>query len=276
MKIGSLTPEQIAYIEEQAQSQSVNEIAEHLNVKVNRVISVIQKKRNVLKQDGERRRDNQIMAELVSRPFYSGLKKQFSATELDYFNQEWISTVKQFNSDLLPTEETELKDLLILEIMKDQALAQNMQLKSRRETLLKSLSRVEATMVNGVFDRDTQNLLNQIKSEIDRCEQKMNVNLENFKTLTNKSTESRKALAASRSQRITKIQNAKTNFTEWLRAIQDHETRKIIGKEMQTMKLAMENETGRLGEFHNFADGKPEIPLLSSETLADKDLDQYE
>lgn len=260
-----MTTAQKDFIRKNIGSHSIDDIAKALGVSIKAVMSCVDRIRRQIKLETEQRRDSNIREDLLAKPFYPILKRQFNSVDLEFFTREWIATIKQFNEDLYPTEEAELKDMIVLEIMKNHALQTNMDLKQRKDILGRSLARAEAE------SQLDMGVITNIKVEIQRAEESSKQNLAHFKDLTEKSKRAREALSASRQQRVTKIQDAKANFTEWLRAIYDNENRERVAREMELMKMALHREEERLGSFTEFADKKIDIPLLNSETVALKE-----
>jgi hypothetical protein len=76
-----------------------------------------------------------------------------------------------------------------------------------------------------------------------------------------------KSMKATRDSRVKVAENSRQNFTMWLRQIiEDKDTRKELGLYLEKMRIATEFEIRRLSEYHKYADGALDQPLLNAET----------
>lgn len=75
------------------------------------------------------------------------------------------------------------------------------------------------------------------------------------------------SLKATRDQRIKKIEDSKTTFAGLLRALDDEELRKRMGDDAELMKLAKDKSKKKLSEYHLFANGELDQPLLTPESI---------
>lgn len=268
------TVEEREYVRQNMMTMTVEAMATHLNLDLKMVNYIIEKIRIEERRALEDKKNVEIIDSLTCKPFYAQLRRQFSKEEIDFFKYEWVQTIRQFNEDLLPTEENELKDMIILEIMKGQALRKNLELKKRKDVLQVSLTQSQILNQPTTENRILQG---ELRTEIENCIKMEQDNMRHFKELTEKSAAMRKALSASRQQRVTRIMNARANFSEWIRAIQDNENRSRVAREMELMKMSLQKEEERLGKFVKFADKKMDVPLLNSDTAFDKEFeDNYE
>ncbi len=80
-----------------------------------------------------------------------------------------------------------------------------------------------------------------------------------------------KGLKATREDRIKRLEDSKTSISNWIGyLLNDKELRKKVGIKMEKMRIAMENEQERLGEYHEFSDGISDIVFLNHETVKDE------
>ena len=78
-----------------------------------------------------------------------------------------------------------------------------------------------------------------------------------------------KDLKMARSERIKRVDDAKTTFSGLLKLLMDDEQRKQVGTDAEIMKMAMENSRNKLAQYHKYEDGKVDQPFLNHETLVD-------
>jgi hypothetical protein len=75
-------------------------------------------------------------------------------------------------------------------------------------------------------------------------------------------------MKGTREQRIKRLEDSKQSFISWIaNLMQDPETMKRYGIEMEKMRLAMVKEQGRLSEFHRYEDDTIDQPFLTPDTV---------
>ena len=80
-----------------------------------------------------------------------------------------------------------------------------------------------------------------------------------------------KDLKGTREQRKRVADDAKTNFSMWMRQLDELETREAEGFDMAVQAIAADKARKRLSEFHEYEDGEVDQPLLNSETVIDEE-----
>lgn len=207
--------------------------------------------------------------ELLTKSFYQTIRKQLSATELDYFTKTWVETIMQFNNDLLPTEEAELREMILLEILQNRMMSETYILNMRKDRL-----EIELTKLKGLPpDRDTTKATASIRADMESVISRARDNMKQYKDLGDRLNKMREALNASRKNRSDSLQSAKQSFGQWIALIQDYEIKKRVSHEMEIMRMAMEKEQDRLGSPYKFANKQTDLPILSPETVEGKDVD---
>jgi ribosome maturation protein Sdo1 len=75
-------------------------------------------------------------------------------------------------------------------------------------------------------------------------------------------------MKGTREQRIKRLEDSKQSFISWVaNMMQDPETMKQYGIEMEKMKMAMLKEKERLSAFHKYEDGLVDQPFLTPDTV---------
>jgi hypothetical protein len=266
-KRGSLSSSDMAFIEKNVDKMSPSQIASQINRTITPVKRYIERNR-LGKQYAQAREmgdktETIILKELKRKPFYDLLRKQLSIAELDYFNNMWISILDQFNGDLFPSEELELKELILLDISKDRMMIDQKNLLDDREAYKKLLF---TEMQLDPEDRD-KDQVRFLRAEISAINDRTQSLVKSVRELTDKSDRLRKALKASREQRYKDIDNAKVSFSGWLKTLTKPELRAIVAKEMEIMRIAMEKERIRLAQYITYENNEIDKPILSSETV---------
>jgi len=266
-KRGALSTKEMEFIRANVGVMEPAVIAAHLNRNPEPIIRYIARNRvgktfEEIKGEAEKT-EQQIFTQLKSKSFYKNLKEQLSIAELDYFADHWVSLVLQFNGDLAASEEMELKELLILEILKNRETASEY----GRMQLLDSLqSQIRDEMKKPLGVRD-QELIGNLSSQASSIKVASSAYIKNFKDLCDRAEKMRKALHASRQDRVKHLENAKVDFVAFLRLLEEHGEKIKVGKEMEIIRASKEKEQRRLASLHTFSDGKVDRPILSAETL---------
>lgn len=265
----NLTKADFEFIRENAAKMPIQEIAKHLDKSSRVVISAIEKHRfrdlNLFSEVDKQR----VVETLRMKPFFKLLRKQLSQDELEIFVTEWVNITLQFQEDLLPTEESELRDLITLSIMKNRILEENRQLMDKRMVLEEHLKQQQSLGPAG-----SKEFIVQCRSDINEVHSIIDRNIKNFKELMQREEAARTNLNASRGQRIKKIDDARQNFTNWLRLISEYESRTKVGREMDIVRQSMEKREKQFGEFTSYADGKIDMPVLNELTADGKEFEE--
>lgn len=269
-KRGNLSLKEMAYIKKNVDNKSAAEIAATLNRTVAPVKRYIEANRLGKKylqalQVGDKT-ELILLNELKKKPFYRMLKHQMSDLELEYFQESWISILKQFGGDIFASEELELKEFIMLEIIKNRMLTEKKLALLDKESLKKELH--QQTLLP--YMQQDREQVRYIRSEINAVEAKINNYVKEFQSLATKTDMIRKALKASREQRLHKIDQAKVNFGTWIRQLTDPEIRGKIARELEIMRLAMEKSKYELGQYITYSNKEVDKPILNSETVGEK------
>lgn len=266
-KRGALGNADMKFIEDNVDKLTVDEIAKILNrnrdpilrhIKMNKLGAAFNKVREV----GEKT-PKDVLRELRGKKFYTNLKSQITLDELYYFDDHWVAMVTQFNGDLLPSEEMELKELLILEILKNRENASERRRLEEKDILERALA-VELKLPRDERDRDN---IAQIRAQLSAITIASREYLKGLKDLCDRAEKMRRALHASRQDRAKTLDNAKADFVSWLKSLEDYRTKIRTGREMEILRQAKEKERRRLSEFHTYITKEVEQPILNADTV---------
>ena len=84
--------------------------------------------------------------------------------------------------------------------------------------------------------------------------------LDNVKQIT-------KELKGARSDRIKTIEDSKSSFAGFLKSLEEKEVRNRVGEDIEIMRMAKDQSKKNLAEYHKYADGYVDQPLLTPETV---------
>lgn len=263
---GRLKLADMRFIKNNVDKLPPDKIAEALNRKLEIVLNYIQKEKLgnaykdvVLAGDVP---ESEILRELRLKTFYKDLKNQLLAAEVSYFEDHWVSMLAQFGGDIMASEEMELKELLVLEILKNRESAAEkarLELKAQLEKELR-----QERLQGKLADRDVMRDLNQ---QILNCAAASSTYIKNFKELCDRADKMRKALHASRQDRVKSYENSKVDFVSWLKALEDHSQKLKVAREMEILKQAQDKERARLYQNHKYANNEVSIPILNEDSV---------
>jgi hypothetical protein len=266
VKIGRLSKSEWHYIEEHADDMTPDEIAKNLGREADPVIKY-------LKRIGKTENKVQAMSvqaeyDIKSRPYWRELKAQFSEDELEIFLYHWVQIVAQFRKDVLATEELQIVDTIKLEVLMNRALREQQETMNTVRQLDEEASREKARQSE---DQDKEYIFS-IERQIASLRAAKESLSREYKDLQTKKASLYKDLKATREQRIAKLENNKSTLAGLIEKIlRDPDFFDEQGKDIEKMRMAMEMEVKRLGDYHKYDDGEVDIPLLTPEVVENLD-----
>jgi hypothetical protein len=195
-------------------------------------------------------------------PVWKDLERQFTKEELNMFLFHLGRIISQFRDDVYPTEEMQVIDTIKLEILMNRCLSQQQKSMETIRSLEQSL-----LIERGQEDKNPAEIANlERQIAIMRAAQE-SLNSD-FKDMLNRKNSILKEMKATRDARIKHLESNKHNFLSIIRRIvEDRDFRTRLGRDMEKMRLATQVEYDRLSEYHIFADGQADQPLLTPENL---------
>lgn len=267
-KSGKLSLEEEQFIRDNVDKLPIKEIAEHINrtevpvlryMRENNLISVemdsIESARTILR------------SKLHTREYWTEIKKQFTPDELICFEADWTRLMLQFKEDLQYAEELELKQFITLEILINRNLTERQIFREEAEKLQKLLDK-EYEVDESI--RDITRIAN-LEAQLSCARTAIPSYMTEYAKLLEKRQNITRDLKATRDQRIKRIDDSKTTWTGFLKALDDETIRSRVGDDIELMRLAKNKARDRLSELHEYVDGKFDRPILNSETI---ELDQ--
>lgn len=259
MKKGRISKEEERIISRLIDSVTVEDIAQKLDRDVQSVEQFIKRKFRVGLTNEE------VAAySLESRPYWTELTSQFTGDELELFKYHWSRIIAQFKDDVFPTEELQVVDVIKLEILMNRCLKSNKD-NLNEMNLIDNMIRDERSKDKDQQDRDyLMNLERQVAS-LRASQESLN---RDYRELQTKKASILREMKGTREQRIKRLEDSKQSFTSWVAMLmQDPETLKRYGIEMEKMRLAMLKEKERLSAFHKYEDGQVDQPFLTPDTV---------
>lgn len=271
-KRGALSTPEMEFIKQNATILDVKQISEQIGKSVETIRKYAYKANITIKdkdgQDGDTR-TIRLRKLLKSREYWSEVQKMFDPDELKMFEDLWIKLYKQFDEDVLPTEELQINKHITLEITKMGFLKKVRTIQKQVEATQKTLDEEYAKP----SDQKNMDAIKTLLTMIDRLEANQLEFNKQIIAIVDKQKDTEKALKGSREQRVKEYIDAEKNWTNAVRILENAEIRDQIGKHIEIMKAAQELEQHRLYDFHTFADGTLDRLVLNSDSvmLGDKD-----
>jgi hypothetical protein len=259
MRKGRISKEEERFISNNIDNMVVEDIAKALDRDVESVDSFIKRK---LKKGISL--EEAAAFSLEDRPYYEELKQQFTEEELELFSYHWSRIIAQFKDDVFPTEELQVIDVIKLELLMNRCLKSN---KDNIQTisLYEGLLKEERSKDKDQQDIDyILNLERQLAS-LRASQESLN---KDYRELQTKKANMLREMKGTREQRIKRLEDSKQSFISWVaHLIQDPETMKRYGVEMEKMRLAMAKERERLSSYHKYEDDTVDQPFLTPDTV---------
>jgi hypothetical protein len=261
MRKGRISKEEERFISKSIDHMTIEDIAKELDRDVDSLEQFVKRKlKHGLSVEEE------VAFSLEDRPYWIELKTQFTEDELELFKYHWSRIIAQFKDDVLPTEELQVIDVIKLEILMNRCLKSNkdnISLLTTYDQLLKK----ERSLEKDQQDQDYIINIERQSASVRASQESLN---RDYRELQAKKASMLREMKGTREQRIKRLEDSKQSFTSWVaHLIQDPETMKQYGIEMEKMRLAMLKERERLSAFHKYDDGTVDQPFLTPDTAQD-------
>jgi hypothetical protein len=261
MKKGRISKDEERTIGRLINSLTVEDIAKQLDRDVESVDNFVKRKFKVGLSNEEA-----AAYSLEDRPYWIELENQFTPSELELFKYHWSRIISQFKDDVFPTEELQVVDVIKLEILMNRCLKSNKDNLNEMTTLEKMLADERAVDKD---QRDHDYVLN-LERQLASLRASQEALNRDYRELQSKKASMLREMKGTREQRIKRLEDSKQSFTSWVaHLMQDPETLKRYGIEMEKMRLAMLKEKERLSQFHQYEDGQIDQPFLTPDTIID-------
>ena len=248
-KRGKLSVDEMDFIRQNCFDLSIEEIANNLN----RTTAPVQKFID----------DEHLLVELRGRYYYQELRKQFNDAELIFFEHQWIDYFRQFSEDVTHTEEMEILEVIRTEVLINRGMEDRQEVMQNIERLNKL---IDDEMEKPSAMQDTVALAS-FQTQLGAAISSKSAYINEHEKLLTKKERLLKDLKGTREQRKRNADDAKTNFSSWLRQLDDKDLRKKEGFDMEVHRVAAEKALDKLSEYHEYEDGVVDQPILNADTL---------
>lgn len=261
MKKGRLSKEEIRFISASLDHMTIEDIAKKLDRDSESIDSFVKRK---LKRGLSL--EEEVAFELEDRPYWIELESQFTNEELELFKYHWTRIIAQFKDDVFPTEELQVVDVIKLEILMNRCLKSNKD-NINEMNIIDKFIKDERALDKDQRDQDYIMNLERQAAALRASQESLN---RDYRELQSKKASMLREMKGTREQRIKRLEDSKQSFVAWVaNLMQDPETLKRYGIEMEKMRLAMMKESERLSAYHKYEDGGIDQPFLTPDTVKD-------
>lgn len=263
-KRGKLSNGEMDYIRQNCFDLSIEEIADNLN----RTTVPIQKfidKENLKARDLTD--EEHLLINLRQRYYYNELRKQFHDSELIFFEHQWIDYYRQFSEDVTHTEEMQILEVIRTEVLINRGMED-------RQEVLQNVARLNQLIDDEIRKptdmQDTQAIAS-FQTQLGAAMASKSAYINEHEKLLTKKERLLKDLKGTREQRKRNAADAKTNFSAWLKQLDDEQFRKREEESMEINRLAANKALKALSDYHTFEDGGVDQPFLNADTVKDEE-----
>ena len=271
MKRGRFALSEEQYIRDNIYEKTLQEIANVLN-RDYKTIERFMKRNDMVPftREETEREEAGLKSKLYKRSYWGQVKAQITAEELEYFEDSWINFMQQFNEDILYSEEMEMKEWIILEILKNRSMKDRMKhieeaekLEEKRDALLDDDRKTG--------DNKWVDLISAYTDQILSIRNSMTAYSTEHVKFLDKSSNIAKNLKAIRSERIKRIEDGKSTFSGYIKMLESDKARRQVGAEMEIMRHAKDVAKAKMGELHTYVDDTVDRPFLTPEIVLEND-----
>lgn len=262
-KTGRLSRSEMKLIAESAATMSDDQIATMLHRNVATIKKFIENNGIRDGEDGPNVESAKyLIKSLREKSYYKSIKKQLSQEELSLFEDRWVDTVKQFEFNIRPTEEIQLKQSIMLDISLDRIMIERKQL-SNEITRINEI--IDAELKKTKVERDSLKVQRLIE-ELNYCRGNLKDSAKTHKDLLAEHRNLQTQLQAARVQRVDKIEKASKNWSNYLKMLDEEDFKRMANNDAEAYRMAQSNSRARLYEFVQYDDGTVDIPVLNAES----------
>lgn len=190
-----------------------------------------------------------------------------SDPEIIFFEHQWIDYFKQFNEDVTHTEEMQILEVIRTEVLINRGMEDRQEAVKNIERLNKL---IDDEMSKPEVMQDTQAIAS-FQTQLGAAFASKSAYINEHEKLLTKKERLLKDLKGTREQRKRKSEDAKTNFSAWLKQLDDIQVRKREGMDMEINRIAANKAVEEMSEYHKYEDGVLDQPFLNADTVKEEE-----
>ena len=263
-KRGKLSTSEMNFIKQNCFDLPIEDIARNLNRTTAPIQKFIDKENLKMRNMTD---DEHLLVELRGRYYFQELRKQFADSEIIFFEHQWIDYFKQFSEDVTHTEEMEILEVIRTEVLINRGMED-------RQEVFKNIERLNKLVDNEMEKpsamQDTVALAS-FQTQLGAAISSKSAYINEHEKLLTKKERLLKDLKGTREQRKRNADDAKTNFSSWLRQLDEKALREKEGCDMEVHRVAANKAVDKLAGYHEYEDGTVDQPILNADTLIEED-----
>ena len=263
-KRGKLSTSEMNFIKQNCFDLPIEDIARNLNRTTAPIQKFIDKENLKMRNMTD---DEHLLVELRGRYYFQELRKQFADSEIIFFEHQWIDYFKQFSEDVTHTEEMEILEVIRTEVLINRGMEDRQEVFKNIERLNKL---IENEMEKPSAMQDTVALAS-FQTQLGAAISSKSAYINEHEKLLTKKERLLKDLKGTREQRKRNADDAKTNFSSWLRQLDEKALREKEGFDMEVHRVAANKAVDKLAGYHEYEDGTVDQPILNADTLIEED-----
>ena len=266
-KRGKLSNSEMNFIRQNCLDMPIEDIAKQINRTTEPVQKFIDKENLKMRNMTD---NEHLLVQLRGRYYYKELRKQFTDGELIFFDHQWIDYFNQFSEDVTHTEEMEILEVIRTEVLINRGMED-------RQEILRNIERLNGLIddeMSKPLDMQDMTAIASFQTQLGGAISSKSAYINEHEKLLTKKERLLKDLKGTREQRKRKADDAKTNFSAWLRQLDDDGLKKAEGYDMEVHRIAADKSLERLAEYHAYEDGIVDQPVLNSDTLIEEEPDE--
>lgn len=213
----------------------------------------------------------EIKKDLLSSEAWARLKEEFTQEELRFFQEQYLEIKGQFQfkGEVLATEDTQIVQVIKLQILMHRNLVSRKQCLDDNKRISNQIQDTLAEHGGEVLDvpDDKRHELNLWQNHLEACrESEKELSIE-YNRMQERCDKLLFHLKGTRDQRLKKIESTKIDYMSVVKDLQIKEIQEKEGRSLELAKMASKRELERLGAPHKYVDGVEDRPVLNSETV---------
>jgi len=270
---GKLSLQEMKFIKDNAETMSIEDIATKLTKSEETVRKFMYRKNLLSKEDldaaPDAHRRVKIRDTLRKKHYYVQLQKQFTPAELVSFEDYFVSFYIDFDEDARPGEETQLKKFITLEILRDRMLEEDKKCAEQIAKIEEMLSAEYALPP----DKKNPEAIKTLNNQMEKLNTSRMAFIDQYKEMTQEQKFVEKSLKISRDDRVKAVLDSTQNWTGNLKLLDNPSIREKLGKHFELMRIAKDKSKMLLSDYHKYLDNSLDRPILSKDTVGEKDED---
>lgn len=210
-----------------------------------------------------------VKAELRDSLVWKNLRKELTAEEVRRFEEEYGNFKAQFKDDIEASENTQLFQMLKLEILASRNLVDQKNIRDEIKDTENELKKFLEQFPDGIPAGDTisKDVVFQTRNHISQLRAQISSLTSEHQKVMSESKHLMKDLKATRRDRIAEIKDSNVSWLGLIRELDDKDQRQREQTQMELIRVAADKEYKRLSQPHRYANNESDLPILSHESV---------